>query len=259
LATDLAAVRADSPQRSSNVQRKVPMIRFADKDLSIKSNFGDVHEADPTLKRNRIRELLLGGVDSRHDFAELHLELKNTPPCLKFWFGTDELGRDVFTRIWWGARISLFIGVTAALIDATIGILFGTISAYVGGKTDELMMRFCDILYSVPYLLVVILLTVVRGSGLLTILIAMTCTGWINMARICRSQILKIKELDYVTAAKAMGASHARIIFIHMIPNAVAPVIAVMTLTIPTAIFTEAFLSFIGSSGKAYPVRHAKG
>jgi oligopeptide transport system permease protein len=189
---------------------------------------------------------IIGPWISPYSYSSIHLEFANTPPSSRFWFGSDELGRDIFTRIWWGARISLFIGFTAAIIDATIGVLVGSIAAYLGGKTDECMMRICDILYAIPYLLVVILLTVVRGSGIITILIAMTCTGWINMARICRSQVLQLKSLDYVTAAKAMGASHSRIIFIHLIPNAMGPIIATMTLTIPTAIFTEAFLSIIG-------------
>lgn len=183
---------------------------------------------------------------SPYSYSEIHLELKNSPPCFRFWFGSDELGRDIFTRIWWGARISLFIGVAAALIDAVIGVLWGTFAAYFGGKTDECMMRLCDILYAIPYLLVVILLTVIRGSGLLTILIAMTCTGWITMARITRSQVLQIKELDYITAARSIGASSVRIVFYHIIPNAMGPIIATMTLTVPSAIFTEAFLSFIG-------------
>lgn len=189
---------------------------------------------------------IIGPWISPYSYSEIHLELKNSPPSFKFWFGSDELGRDMFTRIWWGARISLFIGFTAALIDSTIGVLWGTISAYLGGKMDECMMRVCDILYAIPYLLVVILLTVVRGSGILTILIAMTCTGWINMARICRSQVLQIKELEFVLAAVSMGASRRRIIFVHLIPNSIGPIIATMALTIPTAIFTEAFLSFIG-------------
>ncbi len=189
---------------------------------------------------------IIGPWISPYSYSSIHLEFANTPPSFRFWFGSDELGRDLFTRIWWGARISLFIGFTAALIDAFIGVLFGTIAAFLGGKTDECMMRLCDILHAIPYLLFVILLTVARGPGLLTILIAMTCTGWINMARICRSQVLQLKELDYVTAARAMGASRARIIFIHLIPNAMGPILATMTLTIPMAIFTEAFLSMVG-------------
>jgi oligopeptide transport system permease protein len=189
---------------------------------------------------------LAGPWISPYTYSEIHLELKNTPPGALYWFGSDELGRDMFTRIWWGARISLFIGMTAALIDGTIGILWGSIAAYCGGKIDELMMRLCDVLYAIPYLLVVILLTVIRGTGIGTILIAMTFTGWINMARICRSQILQLKELDYITAARSIGASPARILFFHLIPNAMGPIVATMTLTVPTAIFTEAFLSFLG-------------
>lgn len=189
---------------------------------------------------------LFGPFLSPYSYSEIHLDLKNTAPNWHFWFGTDELGRDLFTRVWWGARISLFIGITAATLDVLIGVLWGSIAAFTGGKIDELMMRFCDILYAIPYLLVVILLTVIRGSGIITILIAMTLTGWINMARIVRSQILQLKQNDYITAAIAIGASSSRILFRHLIPNALGPIVAAMTLTIPTAIFTEAFLSFLG-------------
>lgn len=179
-------------------------------------------------------------------YDEIHLQCSNLPPCQKFWFGTDELGRDLFTRIWWGARISLFVGIAAALIDMGLGILWGSISAMSGGKIDEIMCRLCDILYAIPYLLVVILLTVIRGSGICTILIAMTCTGWINMARIVRGQMLQLKERDYVYAARLYGASQPRILFRHLLPNAMAPIMTAMALTIPTAIFTESFLSFLG-------------
>lgn len=181
-----------------------------------------------------------------YSYSEINLPLKNTPPGAQFWFGSDELGRDLFTRVWWGARISLFIGITAALIDMLVGLLWGSIAAYAGGKIEEIMMRICDILHTIPYLLIVILLTVIRGSGIVTILIAMTITGWINMARICRSQILQLKKTYYVQAARALGASHARILLCHLIPNAMSPIIVAMTLTVPTAIFTEAFLSFLG-------------
>ncbi len=189
---------------------------------------------------------IFGPMISGHAYYDLHLELKNTAPCLQFWFGTDELGRDLFTRSCWGARISLFIGITAAIIDLIIGVFWGSIAAFSGGKSEEAMMRLCDILYAIPYLLVVILLTVIRGSGIGTILIAMTCTGWINMARIVRGQILQIKQLDYILAAKVIGASPHRILLRHLIPNAMGPIIASVTLTVPTAIFTEAFLSFLG-------------
>ncbi len=183
---------------------------------------------------------------SHHTYYETQLHLKNEPPSATFWFGTDELGRDLFTRCWWGARISLFVGITASLIDLVIGVMFGAFAGFAGSKTEEWMMRFADILYAIPYLLVVILLMVVIGPGIFTIIIALTLTGWINMARIVRSQILQLKQLDYVKAAIALGASRKRILLCHLIPNAMGPIIVTITLTIPSAIFAEAFLSFLG-------------
>jgi oligopeptide transport system permease protein len=183
---------------------------------------------------------------SDHTYYTTQLALKNEPPSLKFWFGTDELGRDLFTRCWWGARISLFVGISASLIDLIIGVLFGAIAGLSGGKTEEWMMRLADILYTIPYLLVVILLMVIIGPGIFTIILALTITGWINMARIVRSQILQIKQQDYVRAAYALGASRRRILLRHLIPNAMGPIIVTLTLTIPSAIFAEAFLSFLG-------------
>jgi oligopeptide transport system permease protein len=189
---------------------------------------------------------IFGPLFSPYSYYETHLQLKNQPPNAHFWLGTDELGRDLFTRCWWGARISLFVGITASLVDLVIGVLYGAIAAFYGRKIDEWMMRCADVLCAIPYLLVVILLMVMIGSGITSIILALTLTGWINMARIVRSQILQIKQLDYVTAAYALGASKKRILFRHLIPNAMAPIIVTLTLTIPTAIFAEAFLSFLG-------------
>jgi oligopeptide transport system permease protein len=189
---------------------------------------------------------LVGPVLSPYAYYDIHLESHDLPPSSRFWFGSDELGRDLFTRVWWGARISLFIGISAALIDMAIGVFWGAIAALSGKKIEETMMRICDILHAIPYLLVVILLTVIRGSGIGTILIALTCTGWINMARIVRGQVLLIKEFDFIAAARLSGASFFRILLSHLIPNALGPIIASVTLTVPTAIFTEAFLSFLG-------------
>ena len=183
---------------------------------------------------------------SPYTYYETHLSVKNTPPCTTYWFGTDELGRDLFTRIWWGARISLFVGVMAAVIDMVIGVLYGACAATFGGKVEEVMMRLADIFYSLPHLLIVILLMVVMKSGLFTILLALTITGWINMARIIRGQILQIKNNDFVMAAYMLGANHMRVLFRHFIPNCIGPIVTTMTLTIPGAIFSEAFLSFLG-------------
>ncbi len=189
---------------------------------------------------------IIGPWISPYTYYETQLSLKNEPPSATFWFGTDELGRDLFTRCWWGARISLFVGITASIVDLVIGVLFGAIAALLGGKTEEWMMRLADILYAIPYLLVVILLMVIIGSGITTIILALTITGWIDMARIVRSQILQIKQLDFVRAAFALGASRRRVLLRHLIPNAMGPIIVTLTLTIPSAIFAEAFLSFLG-------------
>lgn len=174
------------------------------------------------------------------------LKSQNMAPSSQHWFGTDDLGRDIFVRTWYGARISLFVGFMAALIDFVIGVTYGGYSGYKGGKTDIAMMRVLEVLYGLPYLLVVILLMVVMGPSLLTILIALTITGWISMARLVRGQVLQLKHQEYVTAARSFGAGTAHIIRRHLLPNAMGPILVQMTLTVPTAIFAEAFLSFLG-------------
>src|SRR5699024_6645455 len=139
-------------------------------------------------------------------YEQQNLVMKNMGPSAEHWFGTDSFGRDLFTRTWYGARISLFIGITAALIDLIIGVIWGGIAGYYGGKVDEFMMRFCDILYGLPYMLVVVLLMVVLGQGIFTIIIAMTITGWVGMARIVRGEVLRLKEQEYVLASQSLGA-----------------------------------------------------
>ncbi|QKG84037.1 ABC transporter permease [Kroppenstedtia pulmonis] len=173
-------------------------------------------------------------------------EGKNIGPNGEHWFGTDELGRDVFVRTWYGARISLTIGVVAALIDLIIGVIYGGISGYRGGRTDEIMMRIVDVLWGLPYLLVVILLLVVMGPGVFTIIVALTATGWLNMARLVRGQVLQLKEQEFVMAAKTLGANTSRLMKKHLIPNTMGPIIVMLSFTVPNAIFAEAFLSFLG-------------
>ncbi|TVY08600.1 ABC transporter permease [Paenibacillus cremeus] len=170
----------------------------------------------------------------------------NQKPSAAHWFGTDDLGRDVYARILYGARISLFIGLMAALIDFLIGIVFGGIAGYFGGRVDNIMMRFVDILYGVPHLLVVILLMVVMGPGLMTIIVALSATGWLGMARIVRGQVLTLKTSEYVLAARTLGAGAGYIIRKHLLPNAVGIIIVQVTFSVPSAIFAEAFLSFLG-------------
>ncbi|QST00820.1 ABC transporter permease [Pontibacillus sp. ALD_SL1] len=189
---------------------------------------------------------LVGPHLTPYDYRTNDLMSANQPPSGEHWFGTDELGRDVFTRIWNGAQISLFIGIAAALIDLAIGVIWGGLSGYIGGRTDEYMMRFADILWAIPYLLMVILLMVVFEPGLGTMIAAMTITGWINMARIVRGQVLQLKSQEYVMAAQTLGANTSRIMAKHLIPNTMGPILITMTLTVPNAIFTEAFLSYLG-------------
>jgi oligopeptide transport system permease protein len=189
---------------------------------------------------------IIGPTLSSHTYYETHLQLKNLCPSREHFFGTDELGRSIFVRICWGARISLFIGVLSALIDMVIGVLYGGFAALFGGKTEEVMMRVADVLSSLPNLLIVILLTVIMDQGVTTIILAMTIAGWINMARITRGQILSLKEQEFVTAAISFGAGKIRILLRHLIPNCFGAIITTVTLTIPHAIFTEAFLSFLG-------------
>ena len=183
---------------------------------------------------------------SPYDHYTTDLQNANQPPSWSHWFGTDDLGRDMFVRTWKGAQISLFVGVMAALIDLVIGVIYGGIMGYYGGKVDEVMNRIAEILYAIPYLLVVILLLVVMEPSLTTIIIAMSITGWINMAWIVRGQIMQLKNQEYALASRALGAGNMRILFRHLIPNAIGPIFVTPPLTVPSAIFTEAFLSFLG-------------
>ena len=178
--------------------------------------------------------------------ASDQLGVYNAPPSAQFWFGTDDLGRDIFVRVWAGARISLLIGTSAAVIDVIIGVLWGSISGLAGGRLDNIMMRIADVLTAVPYLLVVIVLLVVMEPGLIPMIIALSITGWINMARIVRGEVLSIKNQEYVLAARTLGANTWHLIVKHLIPNALGAILVTMTLTIPTAIFTESFLSYLG-------------
>ncbi|MDE3838223.1 diguanylate cyclase [Bacillus methanolicus] len=233
------------PKTSDAEKISKPSLSFW-KDVSIRFRKNKLAMFGVVLLVLLIFMAIFGPYMTEYDYATNDLTNTNKPPSSEHWFGTDDLGRDVFARTWEGARISLFIGVAAALIDFFIGVLWGGISGYKGGRTDEIMMRIADILYGVPYLLLVIILMVVLGQGLGTMILAMTITGWINMARIVRGQVLSLKNQEYVLAAKTLGASTSRIMMRHLIPNAMGQILVTMTLTIPTAIFTESFLSFIG-------------
>lgn len=160
--------------------------------------------------------------------------------------GTDTLGRDVFTRVWSGARTSLFIAFTAVFVNLIVGIIYGGISGYLGGMVDNVLMRIIEIISGIPYLIIVILLMMVLPQGVMTMVIAYSTVGWTSMARLVRGQVMSLKQQDYIVAAKVMGAKSSRIILKHLIPNTLSVVIVNITLQVPSAIFTEAFLSFIG-------------
>ncbi|WP_077623058.1 oligopeptide ABC transporter permease [Sediminibacillus massiliensis] len=163
-----------------------------------------------------------------------------------FWFGTDTLGRDLFTRTWDGTRVSLLIAFVAAAIDMLIGVAYGGISGYYGGRVDNVMQRIIEILVGIPNLVVVILMIMVLDPGIIAIIIALTITGWTGMARIVRGQILKLKGQEFVLASRTLGSSNTRILSKHLIPNTLGMIIVNTMFTIPSAIFFEAFLSFIG-------------
>jgi oligopeptide transport system permease protein len=189
---------------------------------------------------------IFGPMLSPYSYSDQSLFDQNMYITKEHWLGTDDLGRDLLTRIMYGARISLTVGFMASIINLTVGVVYGGISGYYGGQVDNIMMRIVEILSGIPLLLYVILLMVVLKPGLQNILIALGLVYWLGMARIVRGQILSLKEQDYVLAARTIGADSWRIIWKHLIPNAMGPIIVTATLNIPQAIFTEAFLSFIG-------------
>lgn len=162
------------------------------------------------------------------------------------WFGADNLGRDLWTRVWKGTQISLFIAVVAAGADLIIGVAYGGISAYFGGMTDNIMQRIVEVLSGIPNLVLIILLIIILQPGVTAIILAIAMTGWLGMSRIIRGEVFKLKSMEYVLAARTLGASHSRIISKHMVPNTLSMILIQVMFSVPGAIFFEAFLSFIG-------------
>lgn len=191
--------------------------------------------------------VIFGPAMCGYSFEEIDPTQRNVSPNSKHWFGTDKLGRDLWARVWHGGRVSLIIGISGAFIASFVGCIYGGISGYFGGVVDDIMMRIVEVLISVPYLIVVILLSVVlQSKSLGTLLLAMGLTGWCGIARLVRGQVLQIKSQEYVLAAEALGVKKWRIILRHIIPNLLNVVIVAITFDIPGYIFAEAFLSFIG-------------
>ena len=189
---------------------------------------------------------IFGPIFSSYSYDEQNMALRNAAPSAAHWFGTDKMGRDIFVRILYGARISLGVGLTAALVNLVIGTLYGGIAGFVGGKVDLVMMRIVDILYSVPSMLYIVLIMLWLGAGVGSIILGISITCWLGMAQIVRSEVRSLKQQEFTTAAFVLGASSRRILIKHLLVNAMGPIIVNVTLHVPQAIFTEAWLSFLG-------------
>jgi oligopeptide transport system permease protein len=189
---------------------------------------------------------IIGPLLSQYSPYAQDLTRRYTGTSSQFWFGTDEFGRDMWTRVWAGTRVSLYIAFLAAFLDVFVGVTFGAVSGFVGGRVDDVMQRVIEILNGIPYLVVAILAMVIFKPGIITISIAIGLTGWNYMARIVRGRMLQLKEQEFTLASRSLGASGSRLIWKHLIPNSLGPIIVNLMFTIPSAIFAEAFLSFIG-------------
>ena len=189
---------------------------------------------------------LAGPFLSPFSYEEQNLDNAFAPPNAVHWFGTDQLGRDLLVRLLNGGRISLGVGLSATLVALTIGVVYGAVAGYVGGKADAFMMRLVDIIYALPFTIFVILLMVFFGRNIILLFVAIGAVEWLTMARIVRSQVMALKKMEFIEAARALGFGHGRIIFRHLLPNALGPIIVYTTLTIPGVMLLEAFLSFLG-------------
>ncbi len=181
-----------------------------------------------------------------YGYEQQNLALGATPPSREHWFGTDIFGRDLLTRVMWGGRMSLMVGFVATGVALVIGVLWGTIAGYAGGRVDAVMMRLVDILYALPFMIFIILLMVVFGRNIILLFLAIGAVEWLTMARIVRGQVQSLRRQEFIEAAHSLGLSRWRIITRHLIPNSLGPVIVYTTLTIPSVMLLEAFLSFLG-------------
>ncbi|HEY3853903.1 MAG TPA: ABC transporter permease [Verrucomicrobiae bacterium] len=179
-------------------------------------------------------------------YEQQNLKLGPSPPSHTHWLGTDPLGRDLLARLLYGGRISLMVGILATLVSLTIGVLYGAISGFVGGKLDMVLMRCVDILFALPFTIFVILLMVFFGQNIILLFVAIGAVEWLTMARIVRGQVMSLKHQDFVEAARALGLRKRRILLRHILPNLLGPIIVYATLTVPEVMLLEAFLSFLG-------------
>jgi len=230
----------------------------ADADKILRPNLTFWQDAWRRLKKNKVAMIslyllgiitilcIIGPYLGGLDYTEQRKGMSDLAPSAKFWFGTDQLGRDLFSRLWMGGRVSIAIGIIGTIIEVVVGCLYGGIAGYFGGLTDEIMMRIVEILSSIPNMIVVILLSVVLGKGMVPLIIAMTITGWVGLARQIRGQLMQLRESEYVLAAQALGADSGRIITRHLLPNSIGIIIIYSAMDVPSFVFGEAFLSFIG-------------
>lgn len=189
---------------------------------------------------------IVGPYVIKYSYETQDLDLGATPPSAEHWLGTDKLGRDQFSRILYGGRISLMVGLCATAVSLTIGVLYGTIAGFVGGKVDAVMMRLVDILYALPFTIFVILLMVFFGRNIILLFVAIGAVEWLTMARIVRGQVQSLRRQEFIEACVSLGLTRKRIILRHLIPNVLGPIIVYTTLTIPSVMLLEAFLSFLG-------------
>ena len=189
---------------------------------------------------------IFGPMLSPYPYDGMDAMSRNQSSTAAHWFGTDQMGRDIFTRVLYGTRVSLLVGFASTALNLVIGVLYGSVAGYVGGRVDMVMMRIVDVIYAVPAMIYMILLMLIFGSNIYSVMLGICVNGWINMARIVRSQVMSLKEQEFSVAAFVIGASRKRILFRHLLLNSLGPIIVTVTLMIPQAIFTEAFLSFIG-------------
>lgn len=229
-----------------------------DSDLVVRPNISYWQDAWRRLKKNPVAMgalfvlialvllAIFAPIIRNLDYQTVVTEKKNLSPNSEFWWGTDGMGRDLFTRVWMGTRISISVAIIATVIDIVIGCLYGGIAAYMGGIVDEIMMRIVEVLNSIPYLIITLLILVVLGNGYFQLMLALCFTAWTSTARMIRGQILQLRESEYVLAAEALGASPMRIILRHLLPNTIGLIILDVASTIPSVIVLETILSFLG-------------
>jgi oligopeptide transport system permease protein len=246
--------RAPSAERRDGRNRQSPI----GNPQSRGSGASPWHDAFRRLRRNRLATLgvvILAGFVlaaalapwiAPFPYDKTNLSYGAKPPTRTHLLGTDELGRDLFTRVLYGARISFAVGILATLVSLTIGVTWGSIAGSVGGRLDHVMMRVVDILYGLPFMFFVIILMVIFGRSILNLFVALGAVQWLTMARIVRGQVLSLKVREFVLSAQAMGASRSRLLLRHVLPNALGPIVVYATLTVPAVMLEEAFLSFLG-------------